>query len=124
MAKLKLVRGGPPRYTLVYGMRLFPAGDVSLLAAGRVGFARGDWARVHPRFKTRLFRFVDVFPACRDNDDVLRHLSEYLADVEVPRLLGLGLGLADVVPLGARVSAATARRNVLRMARQLIAGAT
>ena len=46
MAKLKLVRGGAPRFTLVYGMRLFPAGDVSLLSAGRVGFARGEEARI------------------------------------------------------------------------------
>src|SRR5204863_2624693 len=81
-----------------------------------------DWALAHPRFKTQLFRFVDVFPACGDDADVLRHLNEYFADVEVPRALGVGLGLAEVVPFGARLSAAAARRNVLRMARQLIAG--
>jgi hypothetical protein len=46
MAKLKLVRGGAPHYTLVYGMRLFPAGEVSLLSAGRVGFTRGEEGRV------------------------------------------------------------------------------
>ena len=23
-----------------------------------------EWAMAHPRFKTQLFRFVDVFPAC------------------------------------------------------------
>ncbi len=38
-----------------------------------------DWAMSHPGFKTELFRFVDVFPACRDDADVLRHLSEYFA---------------------------------------------
>src|SRR5438105_11785189 len=97
---------------------------VGLFHLGRWSERVLDWALAHPRFKTQLFRFVDVFPACRDGADVLRHLSEYLADVEVPRLLGVGLGLADLVPFGARVSAAAARRNVLRMARQLIAGAT
>jgi Proline utilization A N-terminal domain len=33
-----------------------------------------EWAMRHPAFKTQLFRFVDVFPACRDDEDVLRHL--------------------------------------------------
>jgi hypothetical protein len=69
MAKLKLVRGGPPRYTLVYGMRLFPAGDVSLLAAGRVGFARGDEARVtlhviegtRAQIEKQLLTSIDAF---------------------------------------------------------------
>jgi hypothetical protein len=46
MAKLKLVRGGVPRYTLVYGMRLFPAREVSLLGSGKVGFAGGEESRV------------------------------------------------------------------------------
>src|SRR5213083_1817376 len=83
-----------------------------------------DWAMSHPGFKTELFRFVDVFPACRDDAGVLRHLSEYFAGVEVPRALGLGLEVAERVPFGARLSTAAARRNIMRMARQLIAGAT
>jgi RHH-type proline utilization regulon transcriptional repressor/proline dehydrogenase/delta 1-pyrroline-5-carboxylate dehydrogenase len=82
------------------------------------------WAMSHPEFKTQLFRFVDVFPACRDDADVLRHIDEYFADVPVPRALDLGIDVADHVPLGARVSAAVARRNITRMARQFIAGAT
>src|SRR5262249_29261742 len=83
-----------------------------------------DWAMSHPGFKPQLFRFVDVFPVCRDDADVLRHLREYFANVPVPRVLGLGLELAGHIPFGAHVSTAAARRNVLRMARQLIAGAT
>ncbi|HYR96818.1 MAG TPA: proline dehydrogenase family protein, partial [Candidatus Binatus sp.] len=83
-----------------------------------------DWAMSHPAFKTQLFRFVDVFPACRDDADVLRHLGEYFAGVEMPRALGLGLEVAERVPFGAFVSTAAARRNILRMARQLIAGAS
>jgi RHH-type proline utilization regulon transcriptional repressor/proline dehydrogenase/delta 1-pyrroline-5-carboxylate dehydrogenase len=83
-----------------------------------------DWAMAHPRFKTQLFRFVDVFPACRDDAEVLRHLREYFAGVEVPRALGLGLEVAEVMPFGARLSTAAARRNIMRMARQLIAGPT
>src|SRR5690348_12782136 len=36
-----------------------------------------DWAMAKGAFKTQLFRFVDVFPGCRDDDDVMRHLQEY-----------------------------------------------
>src|SRR6059036_3866018 len=97
---------------------------VHLFHLGRWSERVLDWAMSHPGFKTQLFPFVDVFPACRDDADVLRHLSEYFAGVEVPRALGLGLELAEVVPFGARISTAAARRNIMRMARQLIAGAT
>jgi RHH-type proline utilization regulon transcriptional repressor/proline dehydrogenase/delta 1-pyrroline-5-carboxylate dehydrogenase len=83
-----------------------------------------DWAMSHPGFKTQLFRFVDVFPACRDDADVLAHMREYFANVDVPRPLDVGLAVAAQVPLGAHISAAAARRNILRMARQLIAGAS
>ena len=81
------------------------------------------WAMAQPRFKTALFRFVDVFPACRDDVDVMRHLEEYFAGVPVPRALELGLEVAEHVPFGALVTAAAARRNITRMAQQLIAGA-
>lgn len=85
-----------------------------------------DWAMSHPEFKTQLFRFVDVFPACRDDDDVTRHLGEYFDGVEVPRALDLGLEVAEHVPFGfgAHISTSVARRNVTRMARQFIAGST
>ena len=58
------------------------------------------WAFTHPEFKTQLFRLVDVFPSCRDADDVLRHLSEYFDGVPVPRAVELGLDLAEHVPFG------------------------
>jgi RHH-type transcriptional regulator, proline utilization regulon repressor / proline dehydrogenase / delta 1-pyrroline-5-carboxylate dehydrogenase len=83
-----------------------------------------DWAMSHPDFKTQLFRLVDVLPACRDDSDVLRHLDDYFDGVAVPRAIELGVDVADHVPLGAVVSAAVARRSVLRMARQFIVGAT
>ena len=83
-----------------------------------------EWAMARPGFKTQLFRFVDVFPACRDDADVVRHLEEYFEGVEVPQAVGLGLNVAEHVPFGAQLTASTARRNITRMARQLIAGAT
>jgi len=83
-----------------------------------------DWAMERPGFKTQLFRFVDVFPALSGAPDVARHLSEYFDGVDAPRALDLGIDLADRVPLGARVEARVARRNIMRMARQFIVGAS
>ena len=83
-----------------------------------------DWAMARGAFKTQLFRFVDVFPGCRDDDDVMRHLQEYFGDGSTPAPLRLGLGIGGKVPFGAGVSAATARRNIQRMARQFVAGET
>ncbi|CAN5857791.1 proline dehydrogenase family protein [soil metagenome] len=80
------------------------------------------WALAHPVFKTRLFHFVDVFPALSSDDNVVRHLEEYFEGVEIPSQLKLGLDLADRVPLGKATSALVARRNIRRMARQFIVG--
>ena len=81
-----------------------------------------EWAMSHPSFKTQLFRFVDVFPAMHGDDDVLRHVREYFDGDNVPKMLDLGVGLADSVPFGAPVTAGVARRNIRRMAEQFIVG--
>jgi RHH-type proline utilization regulon transcriptional repressor/proline dehydrogenase/delta 1-pyrroline-5-carboxylate dehydrogenase len=83
-----------------------------------------DWALASPEFKNELFRLVDVLPACADDDDVVRHLEEYLDGVEAPRLVDAGIAVAEHVPFGAHLSARVARRGVTRMARQFIAGET
>ncbi len=82
-----------------------------------------DWAMSRPGFKTQLFRFVDVFPALDGVDDVARHVAEYFSGVDVPRILDAGIEAADHIPFGHAVEAGVARRNILRMARQFIAGA-
>ena len=82
-----------------------------------------DWAMARPAFKTQLFRFVDVFPALRDGADIATHLREYFGD-ESPRLLEAGIGVADRLPLGSKLEARVARRNIRRMAQQFIVGAT
>ncbi len=104
---------------------LAAAGEGTAVGAFHLGWWNErmlEWAFDHPEFKTQLFRFVDVFPACRDAADVLRHLSEYFDGVRTPRAVELGLDVAEQVPLGRTVSAAVARRNIRRMARQFIAG--
>ncbi len=81
-----------------------------------------DWSMSHPSFKTQLFRFVDVFPATSDDGDVLRHLEEYFDRVDLPKIVDLGLGLVEQVPLGDKISTAVARRSISRMAQQFIVG--
>jgi RHH-type proline utilization regulon transcriptional repressor/proline dehydrogenase/delta 1-pyrroline-5-carboxylate dehydrogenase len=81
-----------------------------------------DWAMSRPSFKTQLFRFVDVFPALEDNDDVARHLADYFDGVEIPKALDLGVEMADHVPFGRAIEARVARRNIARMAEQFIVG--
>ena len=83
-----------------------------------------DWALAHADFKTQLFRLVDVFPACTDDADVLRHVDEYFEGVAVPRAFDVGVDLAEHLPFGAQVTATVVRRNIRRMARQFIAGET
>ena len=70
-----------------------------------------EWAMSHPSFKTQLFRFVDVFPATVDDEDVMRHLDEYFAGSDVPKALDLGLGVAEHVPFGKAAAANLARRS-------------
>ena len=105
--------------------RLAAAGDGQRVGAFHLGWWSEQmlqWAFTHPEFKTQLFRFVDVLPRCRDAAEVLRHVSEYFDGVPVPRAVELGVDVAEHVPLGSVVSAAVARRNVRRMARQFIVG--
>jgi RHH-type transcriptional regulator, proline utilization regulon repressor / proline dehydrogenase / delta 1-pyrroline-5-carboxylate dehydrogenase len=92
-----------------------------------------QWAMDRPAFKTQLFRFVDAFPAMADHRDVARHVTEYFATSGdgaaetgegAPWALRRGIGAAGKLPLGTRVEASVARRNIERMARQFIAGAT
>jgi RHH-type proline utilization regulon transcriptional repressor/proline dehydrogenase/delta 1-pyrroline-5-carboxylate dehydrogenase len=82
-----------------------------------------EWAMSHPSFKTQLFRFVDVFPATVDDEDVMRHLDEYFSDAPgMPKALDLGLGVADHLPFGKQAAAGLARRNITRVAEQFIVG--
>ncbi|MDQ4090247.1 MAG: proline dehydrogenase family protein, partial [Actinomycetota bacterium] len=84
-----------------------------------------EWAMSHPSFKTQLFRFVDVFPATTDDEDVVRHLDEYLhGGADVPKVLDMGLDLAEHVPLGKAAAAGLARRSITRVAEQFIVGQT
>jgi len=73
-------------------------------------------------FRTRLFRFVDAYPALDSDAEVEEHLRAEFEGVELPTWFGAGLGLTKTVPGGARLSAAVARRGIDRMARQFVVG--
>ena len=43
-----------------------------------------DLASADEELKAALFRFVDVVPACRSLDDLSRHLTGFLGEVDSP----------------------------------------
>ena len=76
-----------------------------------------------PAFKTRLFRFVDVVPACRGAADTAHHLAEYLATPDSPAAVRAGLRLTEHLPGGDRLAAGAATFGIRQMASQFIIGA-
>ncbi len=80
------------------------------------------WATRQPEFKTHLFRFVDVVPACADASAITAHLREELDRPASPASVRLGLHAAARVPGGDAVAAAVARAGIRQMARQFIIG--
>ena len=72
--------------------------------------------------KAALFRFVDVVPACRSLDDLARHLTGFLGEVEQPTppisaAMRMGNNRAGRTALGA-----AAARGVKHMAHRFIVG--
>ncbi len=109
-----------------FARRLALAASPSRLARARQALSPNtqalEWATRRPDFKTRLFRFVDVVPACRGAPDTAAHLAEYLQHPDTPAVVRAGLRLAGHVPGGDRVAAAAATFGIRRMARQFIIG--
>ena len=77
------------------------------------------------RFKTQLFRFIDVLPSVTDDEQVVALAREYLGDGDTA-LFGAqwGLKALSATSLGARLSGKAIRSQVEHMARTFIAGAT
>ncbi|MCU1354331.1 MAG: L-proline dehydrogenase [Acidimicrobiales bacterium] len=80
------------------------------------------WATRRPGFKTQLFRFVDVVPACEGPADTAAHLREYLDHPDSPASVRVGLRLARRLPGGDALAAGVARFGIRQMARQFIIG--
>jgi RHH-type transcriptional regulator, proline utilization regulon repressor / proline dehydrogenase / delta 1-pyrroline-5-carboxylate dehydrogenase len=75
-----------------------------------------------PEFRARLFRFVDAFPALKDDAEIEAHIRDEFEGADVPNWFGAGLGIAEWMPGGSHLSAAVARRTIDRMAQQFIIG--
>ena len=80
-----------------------------------------EWSMQNEAFKTQMFRFVDVLPTLTSSSEVVRHMEEYLHDVNTPgsRLLRGALTLGNVIPA---IPAMIIRKNVLELANVFIAG--
>jgi RHH-type proline utilization regulon transcriptional repressor/proline dehydrogenase/delta 1-pyrroline-5-carboxylate dehydrogenase len=81
-----------------------------------------DLASSDAELKAALFRFVDVVPACRNLDDLARHLTGFLAEVGTPPppisvAMKMGNSKAGRIALGTAAAA-----GVRRMAHRFIVG--
>lgn len=85
-----------------------------------------DWAMRDPSFKIDLLRFVDVLPSLQTNEQITRHLKEYL--IKDGRDLGVVMGAALQIAagglgFGSGIAARQVRGNVTEMAHRFIVGA-
>ncbi len=80
-----------------------------------------DWSMKNDRFKTNMFRFVDVLPSLQSGSDVAKHLKEYFSEngEELPSVFNVGLGLGSLAP---GLMAGAIRKNVTQMAKMFIVG--
>ncbi len=84
-----------------------------------------DWCMKDEAFKVQLFRFVDVFPSLKTDEQIARLAEEYFSGVVGSGgLLQAGLQAASSSKLAARLSAASLRKQIVRMAKTFIAGSS
>ncbi|MCB0370075.1 MAG: hypothetical protein KDD45_11785, partial [Bdellovibrionales bacterium] len=59
-----------------------------------------DWSMKNEKFKTNMFRFVDVLPSLSSSQEVAQHLKEYFTEngSELPSVFNVGLGLGSLAP--------------------------
>lgn len=83
-----------------------------------------DWSMKNEKFKTNMFRFVDVLPSLTTGDEVAAHLKEYFSEggkTELPAVFNVGLGLGSLAP---GLMAGAIKKNVTSMAKMFITGET
>jgi RHH-type proline utilization regulon transcriptional repressor/proline dehydrogenase/delta 1-pyrroline-5-carboxylate dehydrogenase len=84
-----------------------------------------EWAMKDERFKVRLFRFIDVLPAVREDGRVAELIEEYFGDLASSAApLGWGLRAMSATKLGGRLTARSLRQQIMQMAKIFIAGAS
>jgi proline dehydrogenase len=83
-----------------------------------------DLAAQDQELRAALFRFVDVTPACRNLDDLARHLTAYLEEVdERPPPIEAAMRMSGTKP-GRTALGAAAAAGVRHMAHRFIVGET
>src|SRR3954452_9901685 len=81
-----------------------------------------DLASSDAELKAALFRFVDVVPACRNMDDLARHLTSFLGEVEKPPAsVGMAMKMGNT-KTGRRALGIAAAAGVKHMAHRFIVG--
>jgi RHH-type proline utilization regulon transcriptional repressor/proline dehydrogenase/delta 1-pyrroline-5-carboxylate dehydrogenase len=81
-----------------------------------------DLASSDAELKAALFRFVDVVPACRSLDDLSRHLTGFLGEVEAPPAsIGVAMKMGNT-KAGRRALGVAAAAGVRHMAHRFIVG--
>ena len=82
-----------------------------------------DWGMRDEDFKVQLFRFVDVLPTLKTDEQFTRLLAEYFSHTPIlPPPLKWSLQKLPATRLGAHVGALLLRRQFARMAYTFIAG--
>lgn len=84
-----------------------------------------EWVMKDPSFKVDLFRFVDVLPTLSTNNQVAKHIKEYLLkkDRDIPLVMNTALKAASL-SITKGLAASAIRKNVTDMAQRFIAGET
>lgn len=82
-----------------------------------------DWGMHDEGFKVQLFRFVDVLPMLKTDEQFSRLLAEYFGNAPIlPKPLKWSIQKLPTSWVGAHVGALVLRRQFLRMAQTFMAG--
>ena len=82
-----------------------------------------DWGTRDEQFKVQLFRFIDVLPALKTDEQFVKILNEYFREVSsLPSPFRWLLGQLSGNPITGRIGTRLLRRQFLRMAYTFMAG--
>lgn len=82
-----------------------------------------DYVMKDPSFKVDMFQFIDVLPVLTTDDQIAKHIKEYLLkkDRDLPAIISTALKAASLT-ITKGIAASTIRKNVTDIAQRFIAG--
>ena len=85
-----------------------------------------EWCLRDDFLKTRILKFIDVFPSLKTPQQVIAHLREYFPESEhrLPIPLRLGVSASKIPFLTSRALSSIVNLSVTKIAKQFIAGST